>query len=225
MVNINTSGGELPLYVTGDIHSKTAILVAYDIFGLHTGAREFCDKLSKSGHLVIMPDYFRGNPWPLDADPMDPDNKFMEWLPDFNNVHKDTEDVIKYMKATYGPEKMALLGFCWGGKTTFMAAKSNASDFCVMATCHASLLDESTDGKGIETPLLMLDAGHDPDRTTLLEPVKALGVKYEVRRYEDMEHGWTIRGDKNDSNVKKNMDDAYDRVEAHLNKYLLNVTP
>merc|ERR1711920_253133 len=74
---------------------------------------EFCDKLSKSGHLVIMPDYFRGNPWPLDADPMDPDNKFMEWLPDFNNVHKDTEDVIKYMKEFYGPEKMALLGFCW----------------------------------------------------------------------------------------------------------------
>jgi len=79
------------------------------------------------------------------------------------------------------------------------------------------------DSKDIDMPILMLDAGSDPDRTELMKHMKSkpCGDECHTERYESMEHGWTIRGDKNDVETKKCADDAYEKVEKYLNKYLL----
>ena len=69
----------------------------------------------------------------------------------------------------------------------------------------------------------MLDARSDSDRAESMmhRKAKPFGDKCRIERNESMEQGWTIRGDKNDVETKKCADDAYEKVEKYLNKYLL----
>ena len=45
--------------------TKQGVIVGYDIFGFHPNTKQLCDKLASQGFLVVMPDHFRGKPWPL----------------------------------------------------------------------------------------------------------------------------------------------------------------
>jgi len=61
--------GDLGLYETGDLSSDRLLICAYDIFGIHPVTKQFCDKLGTSGFRVVMPDFFRGKPFPSENFP------------------------------------------------------------------------------------------------------------------------------------------------------------
>ena len=54
-------------YLTETISDK-GILLFHDIFGYRLPEnRKFADLLNAAGYVVLLPDLYRGNPWPLDT--------------------------------------------------------------------------------------------------------------------------------------------------------------
>lgn len=72
--------GDLPIYLVGPSPSLTAIIVGYDIYGFEGGRiRNICDELSQAGHLVVLPDFFRGDCWSAEREAAEVATK-MDWI-------------------------------------------------------------------------------------------------------------------------------------------------
>lgn len=222
-----TLEGDLKVYVSAKNVDTTkpvrAVLVSYDIFGFNAGGtREFCDKLAAAGFAVAMPDYFRGNPWPEDNfPPKEGFDGFMTWVNGFSNesLATDVEVTRKHLIEKYNAQNIGLVSFCFGGKVAIPAATTGNFKACV--SCHGSLLNEE-DGPKIQCPVLFMDAGSDPSRDPFMDALKAkpFGAECQAIKYDDMEHGWTIRGDRSNARVKECMDEAYAKAQAYLEKHV-----
>ena len=210
-----TTLGDMKVYVTGpEKDAKIAIIVSYDIFGFEMGGtRRVCDNLADSlKAVVVFGDYFRGKPWDeSNFPPKEGFESFLGWAKSFTdefllNEFTTLTEHIKKEKTTV--TKIGLLGFCFGGHPTFLAAKTGNYDAAV--TCHGAFIEES-EGADLKCPVLMIDAGDDPKRPQIQEDVgkKDFGPKCQFHRFEDMKHGWVNRGDVNDSAVKPRMDEAF----------------
>jgi len=150
-------------YVVGDMRGATsAIVVGHDVFGVHSGrTREICDELAESlGVIVICPDFFRGGAGGKDsanaiASAIGPKpwyHKPGAWLAGAWNlrsflrgvgectwmiVGKELHERVVPFLRSMGVERIALLGFCWGG--WFVTRASSSDIFSCAAACHPSL--------------------------------------------------------------------------------------
>lgn len=110
---------------------KAAIVVVQEIFGVNRGIRKMCDDWAAEGYLAIAPDLFwRIEPGvELDAD-IEPElakafdlyGKF-----DADKGIADIEAVIKKARVLTG-KKVGVVGYCLGGRMTYMAATRTDSD-------------------------------------------------------------------------------------------------
>merc|ERR1719378_2047326 len=128
------------MYVTGSSKSGTAVVFAYDIFGWTPNVEQVADRLaSLGGHVVVVPDFMRGQPWPASNVPVTKDGAFPEgvtpgdgvetlfgWIMGNDNCKTDRVDEISkikdYLAKEHGIIKMGMTGFCWGAKVAFVAA-------------------------------------------------------------------------------------------------------
>lgn len=111
--------------------AKAAIIVVQEIFGVNRGIRKMCDDWAAEGYLAIAPDLFwRIEPGvELDAD-IEPElakafdlyGKF-----DADKGIADIEAAIKKARALTG-KKVGVVGYCLGGRMTYMAATRTDSD-------------------------------------------------------------------------------------------------
>ena len=183
-------GGGLSVYVTGDApRGSPGLLVAHDIFGPDSGrTKQLCDVLARRlGVLVVLPDFFRGDPFFPEAygnsmyswrsvgeslfdllircralELLFSSNKRASW----EVVGRDFEDICIPLLQERGCRKIGVLGFCWGGWFGCHAA-SNA-DICCVAAFHPSLepcflVGESSAElcAAVNCPVLMITAGED----------------------------------------------------------------
>ena len=120
----------LPSDHTGPSSATSAILFIYDIFGLdYNQTLQGADILAHSDdkhhqYQVFIPDWFKGDPVPLDWFPPDNDEK-KKGLGDFFSGKgappKTVEaipSVLKSLTEKTGSkiDKWGIIGFCWGGK-------------------------------------------------------------------------------------------------------------
>ena len=116
----------LDAYVVGP-DSKHVLLSVYDIFGFWDTTKQSADLLSEALHVkVIMPDFFRGKPWPMNAfPPRDEEEQkvFDEWFATVASVSdrkKDLDAIAQELKSQ-GVEKIGVYGFSWGAKIASLA--------------------------------------------------------------------------------------------------------
>ena len=216
--------GDMPVYVVGPATAKIGIVMNYDIFGLDLAAnRSSADRLAEStGYVVVMGDYFRGNAWKVENFPPPDGSAFMTWVTSFSDeqLAADLEALRKFLAEERGVSKIGVIGFCWGGKTSVMASKTG--QFHAAASMHGAFIKDE-DGPEIKCPILMIDAGSDPDRSKIAEVVKAnpeIGPKSDFVRYNDMEHGWVNRGDKSVPRIKECMDEAFEKAKSFFRECL-----
>lgn len=125
---VKVAGGDMPVYFARPAHvAKPPIaLVAMEVFGLHEYIRDVCRRLAKLGVFAIAPDYyFRSGDLTKISD-------IQQLLPQVN-AKADAElmidlDATAAWAGSRGGDaaKLAIVGFCRGGRAVWRYAAHNA---------------------------------------------------------------------------------------------------
>mmetsp|Transcript_11842 Transcript_11842/g.13028 ORF Transcript_11842/g.13028 Transcript_11842/m.13028 type:complete len:244 (-) Transcript_11842:100-831(-) len=196
----------LKVYETGKQCDK-AIIIGYDIFGIHPNTQQVCDILAAAGYYVVMPDFFKGNPWPLEGFPPKDWSGLKKWIGEAGTwevIQPDFKKVVAFLKEK-GATKMAFYGFCWG---VLMALHASATGlFKVCGGAHPASLCNAELMSKVKSPIVFLPSKDEQQFEELQKAMKesAYGSKCHYQRFDDMHHGWcSARADfTNELNVKR----------------------
>eukprot|EP01006_Ploeotia_vitrea_P063836 TRINITY_DN8635_c0_g1_i1.p1 TRINITY_DN8635_c0_g1~~TRINITY_DN8635_c0_g1_i1.p1 ORF type:complete len:238 (-),score=38.80 TRINITY_DN8635_c0_g1_i1:120-833(-) len=175
-----------------------AIIVFYDIFGMHPNTYQDCDKIAEStGFTVVMPDFFKSEKWPADKPPKERP-EIIAWVKGgggWEVAQPYLEDtVLPYLKGN-DVTSVGLLGFCWGGKMGFLA--SGAGLVKAVASAHPSFIT-AEEAKVLTGPTCIIPSKDEPPMEDIQEVLSNNQFK-DVNiwnRFEDMHHGFcSARGD------------------------------
>ncbi|KAI9311597.1 dienelactone hydrolase [Dichotomocladium elegans] len=202
------------VYVTGPKDANKAILVIYDIYGLHNNTKQFCDILAQQGgYKVVMPDFFRGKPWTFEKS--GDREAMLSWIHSVGTIDKiipDASLVCEWLQ-TQGVAGAGLVGFCWGAKIAIELAAVKPF-FKGAATIHPSFVDVA-DARAAASPVLVIATRSEPDMTDYMELLykKPFGANCQIHRFDDVEHGFcAARGDWTNETVKKRVNETFQLV-------------
>ena len=149
-------------YVVGS-GSHTVVLV-YDIFGFHSNNYELADSISQSlGWVVVIPDLFRGSPWPaVNFPPRGQDqasmfSRFLNSQADCGQRALDVKAVIDHYRSGVR-QTFSIIAFCWGCKVA--ALVNDYPGVKSICGAHPSFLTAS-DGFAVNVPTLWLPTADD----------------------------------------------------------------
>lgn len=216
--NVQQIGG-LQSYVTGSQDSNLAILLAADAFGYEAPKlRSLADKVAASGFLVVVPDFFHGDPFSFE--------KPREAWAAAHTPDKGCEDAKNVVDAlkSRGVVKVGAAGFCWGGMVVVRLAKFDCLDAAVLL--HPGPITEEQINE-VKCPIAIL--GAEIDNLAPPELVKKLGeiltAKFDqvdsfVKIFPGVGHGWTVRYDDNDEFAVKSAQESHEDMMNWLTKYI-----
>jgi len=128
-VKIPTSSGDIPAYrampaATGKAPKKyPLVLVVQEIFGVHEHIRDVCRRLAKSGYFAVAPELFvrQGDVSKLPGIPEI--RGVVDQVPDAQ-VLTDLDATLAWALAGghVSAERLAITGFCWGGRIVWLYA-------------------------------------------------------------------------------------------------------
>ncbi|UNI24064.1 Carboxymethylenebutenolidase [Purpureocillium takamizusanense] len=208
-------------YVTGPADANKAIVLIYDIFGYFDQTVQGADILAygddKQKYKVFIPDWFKGEPCPIECYPPDneekqkklgnffgtfPPPKIAGYMPDYVKALKEKNPSVS---------KYGILGMCWGGKVVALSIKADTNPFSVAASIHPAMVDPA-DAEGITIPMTLLASKEEP-ADTVKQFEDALKVPKHVETFSDQIHGWMgARGDLSDARVKEEYERGYKTV-------------
>jgi carboxymethylenebutenolidase len=129
-VMIDVAGFKVPAYVarpTGKTNLPT-VLVIQEIFGVHEYIADTARRFAKAGYLAIAPELFarQGDPTKYNA-MADLIREVVSKVPDAQ-VMADLDGVTAWAGKNGGDaNKVAITGFCWGGRITWLYAAHSKS--------------------------------------------------------------------------------------------------
>jgi carboxymethylenebutenolidase len=128
-VKIPVKDGEIPAYRA---FPKTGgpfpvVLVVQEIFGVHEHIKDLCRRLAKQGYLAVAPElYARQGDVSKLTDFREIITKVVSKVPDAQ-VMSDLDATVAWAKGTGKGDtsKLAVTGFCWGGRIVWLYAAHN----------------------------------------------------------------------------------------------------
>ena len=104
------------------------VLVVQEIFGVHEHIKDLCRRFAKAGHFAIAPELYvrQGDPTKYTEIPKLVSDLVLK-VPD-EQVMSDLDAAAAYAKDSGKADtgKLAVTGFCWGGRITWLYAAHNA---------------------------------------------------------------------------------------------------
>jgi len=185
--------GNLSIYETLDKTPKRLLIAVYDIFGDTANTRMFADLLGETyGFRVIVPDFYRGEPWDHTKWPPVPE-EYAEWNERVANwdtiVQYDVRNILSYYQLSHGIGDVGIFGFCWGGKISTLAA-SQMTQIKAAGLVHPSSVTNEM-ANDVQAPMYLFPCLDDPDMTPFYEVIREkFGENSGHRRYNDMCHGF-----------------------------------
>ena len=175
------------------------VVVVHEIFGLSTWVRGVADQLAANGYIAIAPDLLTGKA-PLQGDTMvaaAATAAIRTLRPD--DVHRQLEAVARYgMNLPSATRKYGIVGYCWGGSTSFAHAVRSPSGLAGAVVYYGGSPD-TNDLQRVKVPVLGLYAGDDqrvngtvPRTDTIM---RRLGKPYEIHFFEGAGHGFLRQQD------------------------------
>lgn len=211
-VGVEEVHDDVTLYITGE-QSDTAVLYLTDVFGINlTENKLLADSFGRAGFLTVAPDLFNGEPSPVDL------NTPGFNITDFLLAHgpETTEPLIdvaiKYLRETRGIQKVAVTGYCFGGRYAFRyVAPGKGAD--VAAAAHPSLLEDS-EIAAIASPANVAAAETDsmmsPERRAEIAALLGeTGLPYSMALYGGTDHGFGVRANVSDPQQKYGKESAF----------------
>ncbi|MDB4889420.1 MAG: dienelactone hydrolase [Gemmatimonadetes bacterium] len=177
------------------------VVVVHEIFGLSTWVRGVADQVAADGFIAIAPDLLsrvRGGPT---ADELRGDSatKLIRGV-DFTERNKGITAVANYaMSQPSAAQKYGVIGYCWGGSTTWGAAVANGKGFGGGVAFYGlpymnGAVPIADSMAKITQPVMLLSGSKDARIGSAMPAVdstmKALGKWYSGTNYDGAIHGF-----------------------------------
>ncbi|MBM3569617.1 MAG: dienelactone hydrolase family protein [Alphaproteobacteria bacterium] len=130
-VKIPVKGGSMAAYraMPDRAGSFPTVLVVQEIFGVHAHIQDVCRRLAKQGYFAVAPElYFRQGDVSKMTDVQAIIREVVAKVSD-EQVMGDLDATVAWARGTRKADtrKLAITGFCWGGRITWMYAAHNQS--------------------------------------------------------------------------------------------------
>lgn len=197
--------------------NDTGLLYVTDVFGIQLAEnRLLADSFARQGFITVAPDVFQGQPAPADIN--DPSFNSTAFLAahDVTNTDPILANAINYMRNQLGVKKLAITGYCYGGRYSFRFVGPSApmgARADVAFAAHPSLLQD-VEITSIGGPVSVAAAENDnlmpPDRRSAIEAM--LGnttLPYQMTLYSGVAHGFGVRANVSDVQGKFAKEQAF----------------
>ena len=233
-VRIPVKDGEIPGYrampATGQ--DVPIVLVVQEIFGVHEHIRDLCRRFAKQGYLAVAPELYarqgdvsKISDWKLIM------SDVVAKVPDAQ-VMADLDATVAWAgKSSKGDTKrVAVTGFCWGGRIVWLYAAHNP-DLKAGVAWYGRLTGERTPlqpqypidrAKDLKAPVLGLYGGQDQgipltDVEQMRAALKAANKPSEIVVFQEAPHGFLA--DYRPSYKPKEAADAWAQCLAWFRKH------
>jgi carboxymethylenebutenolidase len=128
-IKIPVADGEIPGYRAAPEKGGPfpVVLVVQEIFGVHEHIKDICRRFAKLGYLAIAPElYSREGDVSKITEIQEIISKVVSKVPD-EQVMKDLDATVAWAKknGNGNTDKLAITGFCWGGRIVWLYAAHN----------------------------------------------------------------------------------------------------
>jgi len=220
---------DMQVYSIGEKNQKTIICI-FDIFGFYPQVLQGADLLAALGFRVVIPDFFRGKPFPSEKFPpfesplkhgptTDEDKKqFQDFFSDAGRPDLRLPELLRvaaWVKAAGAPS-VGVYGLCWGAKVAIMAGGQDPAVFSSVAQAHPAMLSVD-DFEALKVPIatyISQDEEKDvAEQGIKIANAKPFGKKNDFKVYPDMHHGFAgSRSNLADPAHLAGFEDVYQRL-------------
>ncbi len=227
-------GVDVPAYFAAPAKTSkkkpAVVLVVQEIFGVHEHIKDVCRRFAKAGYYAIAPELYVRQGSVIDK-PMNEIFPVVGKVPD-TQVMTDLDAAVAYAGASglADSSRVAITGFCWGGRITWLYAAHNPK-LKAGAAWYGRLVGQSNPlqpksptelARDVKAPVLGLYGAKD--RGIPLESIegmraalKAAGnTKCDIIVYPDSEHGF--HADYRPSYNEKDAKDGFAKLLAWFKK-------
>lgn len=221
----SADGASIGAYVTrpkGD-GRRPAVIVVSDNWALDDHNRDIGRRLAKAGYVAIVPDVLSREGGTSSFPNREAVAQAISKLSD-DNVMKDLMAAENYIKSQsfVQPNKIGVIGFCWGGGKTFLFA-TQSKDLAATVIYYGPIPQNLDGVKNINAPVLgnygELDKPISSQVPRLAEEMKKNGKSYDYKIYPDAPHAFNsdVREDRYRPEAAK---DAWARTLEFFKKNL-----
>lgn len=237
-VLIAVSDGEMPGYMAcPEIGNRfPVILVIQEIFGVHEHIRDICRRLAKLGYLAVAPGLFWRYGDVTVKDTSEIMTGVVSKVPDAQIMADlDATAAFATAQSVSDPGRVAITGFCWGGRIAWLYCGHNpklragiawygrlAGAVSELQPCHPA--DIAMD---LKVPVLGLYGGkdasiplHDVDHMRALLASGSSGS--EIHVYADAPHAFFA--DYRANYRKEDAEDGWKRLQSWLDRHDMHAT-
>jgi carboxymethylenebutenolidase len=207
-VTIPVPDGQVPAYraMPAGGGPFPVVLVVQEIFGVHEHIKDICRRLAKLGYLAVAPElYARQGDVTKIKDIPEIISKVVSKVPDAQ-VISDLDATVAWAKGTGKGDtsKLAITGFCWGGRIVWLYAEHNPNLKAGVAW-YGRLVGQADElhpknpidlAGALKAPVLGLYGGADsgiPAESVerMRAALKEAGKPAEIILYPDTPHGFS----------------------------------
>ena len=177
------------------------VVVVHEIFGLSTWVRGVADQVAAEGFIAIAPDLLsrvRGGPTSIEL-PGDSARKIIAGVSTTERTMGLTAAANYAMSQPSAAPRYGVIGYCWGGSTTFGAAVANGKGFSGGVAFYGlpymnGPVPNADSLAKITAPVMLLSGSKDARigaaMPALDSTMKALGKSYSGTNYDGAVHGF-----------------------------------
>jgi carboxymethylenebutenolidase len=204
-VKIPVKDGTIPGYraMPEGGRNLATVLVVQEIFGVHEHIKDICRRLAKAGYLAIAPEMYARQGDVSKTTDMDEIRVVVAKVPDAQ-VMADLDAAAAWAAGNGGnPDRLAITGFCWGGRVTWLYCAHNQKVKAGVAW-YGRVVGQGSDltpkhpidvVKDINAPVLGLYGGADagiPNDTvdSMRAALKNAGKPSQIHTYADTPHAF-----------------------------------
>ncbi len=233
-VKIPVADGTIPAYrampaIGGPF---PVVLVVQEIFGVHEHIKDICRRFAKLGHMAVAPElYARQGDVSQMTDINEIVTKVVSKVPDAQ-VMADLDATVSWTEKSGKGDvnKLAITGFCWGGRIVWLYA-AHSPKLKAGVAWYGRLVGQASDltpqypldlVSSLKAPVLGLyggaDSGISPETVEQMRAaLQAAGSPSQIVLYPDTPHGF--HADYRPSYRKEQAQDGWKRLQEWFKKY------
>jgi carboxymethylenebutenolidase len=204
LANTNIPNGDQPAIRAYVAYPRTegphpAVIMFHEFWGLNEDIIGRADELAKEGYIVVAPSMFRG--------------KTSNWIPSAiyqtastpqSQMFSDLDSVFTWLSSQpdVRPDRIAILGFCFGGGTSLRYSLTN-NRLAATVVFYGPPVTDASQLRSLPGPLLGIYAGRDvsiseSDIHAFQSALNEAGIENQISIYTDQIHSFvTLDGIRN----------------------------